>query len=90
MLMYALYDAPRVSYSEMFLMEYLIEIMDIFLDENHNSLIVCGECESPRPRIIFNYVWAQSFGRLRNQAQFYTGEIITVWQIRKFILKNAI
>ena len=42
MLVCGLYHPPRMSYLEMDLMDYLIEIMHIFLEANPNSLIVCG------------------------------------------------
>ena len=42
MLVLGLYHPPRVSYSELELMDYLIEIMDTFLEENPDGLFVCG------------------------------------------------
>ena len=42
MLVCGLYHPPRVSYLELELMDYLIEIMDTFLEENPDGLIVCG------------------------------------------------
>ena len=42
MLMCGLYHPPRAKYLETDLIDYLIDTMDNFQEENHTGLIVCG------------------------------------------------